>query len=500
MSSPTNTPSSLPDKLVALNAGPQLFIKLDGDNYPAWRIQFLSLLTGYDLIGYIDGSTPCPSKHLEVTPNTFNPAYTHWIRQDQLILHGIVSSIAATVVTHIGTVQTAKQAWDTLKSMYAGRSRVRIMALKKKISNFNKGTQPMATYLQGIKAISDELSIIDHPLDDIDLVVHTLNGLSVEYREISAALSSKETPINFAELHEKLVDFESFLHRDDNAATESIVVTANAVTRNKGQQRSRQNFSSSSSLSTALSSNHKVVCQFCEKPGHIARNCYKIKGYPNRNGYRPSANIATNQPPVHNSSWIMDTGASHHVTQDLQQLSLANPYPGTDQVIVGDGTGMNITHIGHTSLHTQTKPLFLNQVLHVPSIQSNLLSVSKLCQTNHSSVEFFPDCFVVKDLNSGQALLQGPLKQDLYHLSSPSIPSNKHLALTTSIQSTSNWHHKLGHPSSKIIKHLAASKQIPIKHPSSHECSSCHCAKSHKLPFSDHLTSSRPLELIYSDV
>jgi len=73
----------------------------------------------------------------------------------------------------------------------------------------------MAVYLQGIKAISDELSIIYNPLDNTDLVIHTLNGLSSEYKEISAALRSRETPIEFAELHEKLMDFETLMQRDN---------------------------------------------------------------------------------------------------------------------------------------------------------------------------------------------------------------------------------------------------------------------------------------------
>ncbi|RDX81496.1 hypothetical protein CR513_37820, partial [Mucuna pruriens] len=69
------------------------------------------------------------------------------------------------------------------------------------------------------------------------------------------------------------------------------------------------------------------------------------------------------------------------------------------------------------------------------------------------------------------------------------------------IQPFSTWHHKLGHPSSKIIKHLTNSHHIPIKISSSTNCISCHCAKSHKLPFSYHsLSSKRPLKLIYSDV
>jgi N-acetyl-gamma-glutamylphosphate reductase len=106
-------------------------------------------------------------------------------------LHAIISSVAATVVTHLGTVTNAKQVWDILKTMYAGKSRIRIMALKQRISTFGKGTQSMAAYLQGIKAIADELSIIDNPLDSTDLVIHTLNGLTTEYREIAAALRSR---------------------------------------------------------------------------------------------------------------------------------------------------------------------------------------------------------------------------------------------------------------------------------------------------------------------
>ncbi|CAJ2653122.1 unnamed protein product [Trifolium pratense] len=107
-----------------------------------------------------------------------------------------------------------------------------------------------------------------------------------------------------------------------------------------------------------------------------------------------------------------------------------------------------------------------------------------------------------KDLKSGQALLQGPLKQDLYHLPFKPPPSNlSPHAFSSSLSSSSIWHHILGHPASKIIKHLASSFQIPIKSHTSVECSSCQCAKSHKLPFSDHnLQSTRPLELIYSDV
>lgn len=76
------------------------------------------------------------------------------------------------------------------------------MALKQHILTFGKGTQSMDSHLQGIKSIIDELSIIDNPLDSTDLVIHTLNGLATEYREIFTALRSIESPIEFVELYE----------------------------------------------------------------------------------------------------------------------------------------------------------------------------------------------------------------------------------------------------------------------------------------------------------
>jgi hypothetical protein len=140
------------DKLIILNAGSQLCIKLDGDNYPAWRIQFMALLTGYDLIGYVDGTKPCPSKHLANNTTTVNPAFTHWVRQDQLILHGIVSSVAATVVTHLGTVKKFPSSMGdsknhvcwSLKSAYYGTQTTDFQFQKRKpihgcIPSRNKG-------------------------------------------------------------------------------------------------------------------------------------------------------------------------------------------------------------------------------------------------------------------------------------------------------------------------------------------------------------------------
>lgn len=147
----TPTMSSPADKLIVLNVGSQLCIKFDGDNYPAWRIQFIDLLTGYDLMSYVDGSKPCPSKVLENNTTTVNPVFTHWVQQDQLILHSIISSVTAIAATHLGTVKTFNKAWEILKTMYVGLSRVRVMTLKQKIPISKKEINPWLNAFKELK-------------------------------------------------------------------------------------------------------------------------------------------------------------------------------------------------------------------------------------------------------------------------------------------------------------------------------------------------------------
>lgn len=65
------------------------------------------------------------------------------------------------------------------------------------------------------------------------------------------------------------------------------------------------------------------------------------------------------------------------------------------------------------------------------------------------------------------------------------------------------WHSRLGHHSSKIVRHLDASSATPLSftYVSNFHCNSCQINKYHKLPFHDStITSSFPLELLFSNV
>ena len=59
--------------------------------------------------------------------------------------------------------------------------------------------------------------------------------------------------------------------------------------------------------------------------------------------------------------------------------------------LIGDGTGLRISHFGSTTL----SPFTLSNVLRVPSIQKNLVSVSQFCKQHLTSIEFFPSHFML---------------------------------------------------------------------------------------------------------
>lgn len=185
---------------------------------------------------------------------------------------------------------------------------------------------------------------------------------------------------------------------------------------------------------------------------------------------------------VNNSSWYPDSGATNHVTWDLNNLSYGSPYHGNKRIYMGNGVGLNITHIGHSSVSStsdNSRSLLLKNLLHVPLITKNLISVSQFVADNFVYFEFHPHICFVKNQTTNQVLLEGDLHNGLYRFNlqkhNQHTGSNKVLLpksviaatqeqsakiLSTKISSNSFdlWHKRLGHPSFKtvirVLKHF----------------------------------------------
>ena len=178
-------------------------------------------------------------------------------------------------------------------------------------------------------------------------------------------------------------------------------------------------------------------------------------------------------------------------------------YHGGEQVHAANGSGMEICHIGHSTLHSRTRDIHLNNILHVPSAHKNLLSVNRIAKDNNAFLEFHPNHFSVKELEMRKTLLTGRCEGGLYPLKSSSNQIRNKQAYGVVKPSTSLWHSRLGHASTRVVQHVLSRNNLPFVRDSENKtvCDACQCGKSHQLPYSlSSRVSSGPLDLIHSDV
>ncbi|PKU75318.1 hypothetical protein MA16_Dca026859 [Dendrobium catenatum] len=121
------------------------------------------------------------------------------------------------------------------------------------------------------------------------------------------------------------------------------------------------------------------------------------------------------------NDWILDSGASSHLTSDPTNLQQSAPYTGYDSISIANGSNMSIQNSGQglLPLPESQRKLYLKQIYHVPSLNHNLLSVSSLASDNNISISFTPNEFIIKSLQDNRVLLRGPKLNGLNHIKTP---------------------------------------------------------------------------------
>ncbi|XXG77997.1 hypothetical protein AAC387_Pa08g2032 [Persea americana] len=143
---------------------------------------------------------------------------------------------------------------------------------------------------------------------------------------------------------------------------------------------------------------------------------------------------------IYDYYWYPYSEATHHLNADLRILYLPLEYTGQDSVKIGNGTRVAISHIGHSFFRSPQRACALNDVLHVPSVSHNLLSVSKFTTDNNVYFEFHLHSFFVKDQHLGNILLRGQNKGGFYCLPVDSHAPSQPTVLIGERTSMDMWH------------------------------------------------------------
>jgi len=140
-----------------------------------------------------------------------------------------------------------------------------------------------------------------------------------------------------------------------------------------------------------------MICQVCDKPGHSAKKCYHRFNVTYRDNAAKASNLQglmATTSFVSATNWHLDTGDTHHLTNNMANLNIrSKDYTSSDQVLVGNGAGLQISQIGSFILTPSKTPFVLKQLLLVPKIQKNLISVQQFCSDNLVFFEFHDHFF-----------------------------------------------------------------------------------------------------------
>lgn len=199
-----------------------------------------------------------------------------------------------------------------------------------------------------------------------------------------------------------------------------------------------------------------------------------------------SGMITCNKVSVEAAGWIMDTGATDHMTSNLKLLTNVKAAEANLTVRLPTGDKDIVSHTGDVHLKNGLKLL---RVLYVPLFTHNLVSIQKLSIDNGCHDVFNPTNCVLMDTKTNKAIRGGKLTGGLYNLSTDVLYARESILKptcpTTGKQSLSHqyvlWHNRLGHAPSSKLKYIECIKHCVTD--CDKVCVTCPMAKFMKLPY-----------------
>uniref|UniRef100_A0A2N9HI66 Uncharacterized protein n=1 Tax=Fagus sylvatica TaxID=28930 RepID=A0A2N9HI66_FAGSY len=368
------------------------------------------------------------------------------MQTDQLVLSLLLASLTEEALSVVVGLTSSHAVWSTLETTFSHRSKSRELRLKDELQHMKKDARTVVEYSHEFKSVCDQLAAMGRPVDDLDKIHWYLRGLGSSFSTFSTTQLSLSSLPSFTEIVPMAESYENFvksLELPSTGSTSAAFTASSQVTnppllvgvvvllvgsRSRGGSRYQRN--------------RPIRCQICRGEGHYATSC--------RDRYSHSSNIANIMEAFtsctlndnQDSDWYTDTGATAHMTNDATQLDKSNTYTGKDRVIVGNGASFPISH---TDTISPTSSLTLKDVLVVPGLTKNLISISKLTSDFPFSITFTNDRFIIQNQVTRRVVATGRRENGLYvlergHQSLISVLSNNCPQASFDV-----WHAHLGH-------------------------------------------------------
>ena len=487
-------------------------IPLNGKNYPTWKVQCRMALMRDGVWGIVSKT--------EESPSTDEPdVLAKFVARKDRTLATIVLSVDSSFLYLIGDSQDPAIVWEKLANQFQKKTWANKLALRRKLYSLRlRDGDSIQKHIKDMTEMFNELAAIDDPITEEDRVVHLLASLPESYDILVTALEASVEVPKMEIVTERLLHEERKIKEKHGSETSDGMkaMSVNRQSKGKGPK-----------------------CYQCGKFGHIKRNCRELnspklddknEAYDNKH----KANNAAESRQAKNSSdsdevglminhafssltkkenaWIIDSGATCHMCNDASLFVELYNWEKPEEVTLGDGhvvkaNGRGVVKIEIECQRSQkAKNCVLQDVLYVPSLSYNLVSVSKATKSG-KTVTFDEDgCHI---LDESQKLIANAKRVgNLYYLSY--VDSGHHANPTVESSSVASkevtWHKRYGHLGVQNVQKLAKENLVDgydyDKTKDIDFCESCTEGKHHRstFPVKESERGKEPLDLVHSDV
>lgn len=503
-------------------AAPHVF---DGENYQLWAVKMETYLEALDLWEAVE-------EDYEVAPLPNNPTIAQMKSHKEKKTRkskakaALFAGVSTTIFTKIMNLKSAKEIWEHLKTEYAGDERIRGMQVLNLTRGFElqkmKDAETIKEYSDRLLGIANKVRLLGTKFDDSRIVEKILVTVPEKYEASITTLENTKdlSKITLAELlnalqaqeQRRLMRQESTIegalsvkHQQENSGSSS-----SSCTRNKGGS-SRRNF---------------PPCEHCGKMGHPPFKCWKRPDAKcskcNQLGHEAVICKSKSQKPeeevhvadqdeedqmfvatcfstkVSSESWVIDSGCTNHMTFDKTLFKELKATAMT-KVRIGNGGYIAAKGKGTIAMTTSSGTKTISDVLYVPDIDQNLLSVGQLIEKGFKVS--FEDLYCHIYDAAGKEILRVKMKGKSF-LFDPT--EEEHTAYSTNVNITEVWHKRLGHCHLQRMlkmKKDEVTRGLPVLVDHLPNCHACQFGKQSRKPFpKSSWRATQKLQLVHTDV
>src|SRR6202158_6036634 len=487
----------------------------NGEDWPNWLGTMEAILVLYEADNVIRHASP----PLGVDVAEWNSVHRRAKAYLRLYIKPDIYSHIASEVDY----PTFKDKWDVLSIMYGGAvgSTALFNLWVSLISAGLDDAQPLPQQLAKLNDTRVTLHNASMGITDVQYSLLLLHALPPSYEVLVSTILASGAPsaLVFAEITARILNEEGRRHGPSGSS--SLNAARSAPIKGKGKARDHSN----------------LTCHYCQQKGHIKPDCRKRKKDEADAKKKESSSGSGKKPAnshqsIHTTAsikeidddtvlvesfdnneigcalyaasrvrWMMDSGATHHITPHRSDFSDYTPCRGA--VRLGDKSTISQVGVGSVVFTTsQGLPITLSNVLHLPEVKTRFLSTRALAQKG-AQVSFDSGSFKISVKQ--KCIATGYLEANLYWLDASTIGLNTHTKSAATTLHT--WHQRMGHISHNALKTYSPSATTGMDFNGSATtdtpvCSGCEFGKSTCQPFSASTTqrTSRIFEVVHSDL